>query len=333
MDRAKLMQNKAKNIFKRIFLPTGILVVTVIGLVFPEAGRSLDSFLVAGFEPRMLAIIAIFLVTGYCLDLGKLHPGRGFWAAAAAVVAINLLLAPAIAVGFGQLLPPASPILIGFMVFACVPTTLSSSIVISRAAGGNVIWAVSFMVLLNLAGLIIIPITLDTCLNAGGLEIDRYRLLLKILQLVLIPLGLGMIAQKYIRWKSPFMSYLPSAFVIFIVWLSVSRESTQLHQMSNYTILKILGLAGIFHSILLVISFGTGRSMRLGPRGLRAVGFVTAQKSLPLSISVLLMLEKAPIPNFHLMNIAMVTVILLYFPQILIDSVLAARMRHEIEGS
>lgn len=315
---------------RRYFLPGGIALAILIGLLLPEAGQAAGKLSLAGMEARMAAVVCIFLVTGLRLEHAELKKKPGFVRAATAVVLINLILAPALATATGALLGLGGALLVGLLAVGSAPTTLSSSTVITQTARGNETWAVSLMVLLNLTGIVVLPFTLGLSLRTGGVAVDQAVLFFKILRLVIIPLGIGLAIQKVLRRpRAGFWGYVPPTCVILIVWLSVSRRLDGLSELGTGVVLQILVLAAGLHLALLGAAFLAGNRLGLGAAERRAVAFVGAQKSLPLSISVLLMLPGAG----KTIETATVVAVLLYFPQILIDSILAARLARTPAGS
>ncbi len=336
---------------RKYFLPGGIALALILGLLAPSPGRAAGNWAAAGLDSRILAVLGIFLATGYCLRLRRLAAGRGFAAAGLTAVGLNLLAAPALAVGLGMLLRPPEEVLIGLIVFAAVPTTLASSTVISVAAGGNAAWAVGLMVLLSLSGTLLMPFTLGWGLETALIEIDRWGLLLKVLTLVVLPLAAGWVIGKqagrrgcaavnwippalvvFIVWvsvsaQSEALRVFPPALVVFIVWVSVSAQSAALRVFPPAWALGTVGISLGFHFILLALALAGGRFLGLKTPERRSFLFVSAQKSLPVTIAVLALLGQGPQAARALPEAATAAAVLLYFPHVLFDAALAAWLR------
>ena len=88
--------------------------------------------------PRIVTF-AIFLLTGLQLKLGDARAAAISWFSALYATASSLLLAPLAALPV-LALPPAQlapPLAIGLAVMLCVPTTLSTHVLLTASAGGN----------------------------------------------------------------------------------------------------------------------------------------------------------------------------------------------------
>ncbi|HEY5789409.1 MAG TPA: bile acid:sodium symporter, partial [Gammaproteobacteria bacterium] len=107
---------------------------------------------------------------------------------------------------------------------------------------------------------------------------------------------------------------------VLTVWVSMSASSGTLLELtaSAFSLIVIGSLA--VHLALLGLCAATGRGLRLGYRERTALLFVVAQKTLPVAIGVLTGLN-APIAG------ALVVCIVFHFAQLMLDSLIAARMR------
>nr|HPJ72901.1 bile acid:sodium symporter [bacterium] len=86
-------------------------------------------------------------------------------------------------------------------------------------------------------------------------------------------------------------------------------------------------LAAGFHFCLLALAAAAARALRLDPREARALWFAGSQKSLPVTVSILLMLGAAEDSGKPIFDAATAAAVILYFPQIVIDSLAAAAAR------
>jgi len=318
---------------KAAYLPIGILIALGIGLIAPDWGAFLHTADWGGVRPKMLCIIVIFLVTGYLLDLDRVVWGGKLLTALVAASLLNLVAGPLLGYAIGQVAaaimgtPQGSfeiGLLIGFFVFVCVPTTLSSSIVITRTANGNTLWALSMVAVLNILGIFVIPLTLGVMLARGGVDMDGWAMFRNIFLLVIVPLAIGQ-GLRRLRHHRPggFLGYVPSTCVILMTWMAVSYSSDSLHKLPLVAVTGLLSMTLVFHFGMMLLARITAGAMRLEFRERWAFIFVVAQKTLPISISVLAILsgtQSAPSDTYAM---ATVSCVVYYFPQILIDSTIA----------
>jgi len=311
---------------RALFLPVGLVLAIVVGVLIPADIRFSDLG-IAGVSVQQLLVICIFAVSGYRIRRGDVHLGGYFLLALVAAVAVNLVLGPVSAVGAARLFRVEDGITIGLVAMACVPTTLSSGIVIARNAGGNALWALMLTVLLTFIGVFVIPFSLDICLNVGvAIRLPVWPLMRKMIDLVLLPILAGVGLRRLLKARHhAVLDDLPSAAVILIVWMSVSQNAASLHRFSLTALSSLAGASLFVHLILLAAGWGVGYVLRLDVPEAKALLFVAAQKTLPIAMTVLISLPSEQIPEATL-GIATVACVVFHFSQIIVDSFLASWM-------
>ena len=138
------------------FLPVGLLLALLIAWLAPDPGAMLQRL---GFIPWM--VVTIFLINGYQTRFKELPRGRRILSASIIAILISLLISPLI--GLAVVSSVSLPIgaAMGLVVMATVPPTLSSGIVMTGIAGGNVAKALFLTILLNLVGVFTVPFLLQ----------------------------------------------------------------------------------------------------------------------------------------------------------------------------
>ena len=300
------------------FLPVGLLLALVVAVLVPTPGALLHQ---AGLVPWM--VVTIFLVNGYQVDLKKL-PRAGRVARAAVVATIiSLLLSPLIGLATVSLSDLPADVALGLVVMATVPPTLSSGIVMTQVAGGNVPKALFLTILLNLIGVLSVPFMLQFVLGSAGLvSISPWSVFRQLILLVLLPFILGAIIRRFAgagasgHWL---LRYLPSACVIATVWMAASSSSGMLKALDAFLLLLILGGALLIHGSLLLLCYLARYLYRPEYGEWQALLFTTSQKTLPIALGLLALIGPG-------MGAAMVACIVFHFVQLLLDSAIASRM-------
>jgi|GEM_PF-947248 len=315
-----------KVVFKCYFLPVGVLLALALGLFDQGSAGSLLQFEYSGLTPKTVAILVIFLCTGYLLDLREVKFTRKLLLALGGTVLLNLGVGPLIGwliLTLGNF-PPA--VVVGIAVFASVPTTLSSAIVITRVAGGNVLWAITMTATLNIVGLLVMPLTIGFLLShESDFDFDRLAMFLQICLLVIVPLLVGMGIHRLLKGRQQeFLTYVPPFCIIAIVWMSVSAENEKVWTLSLVTVLTLLLVSCLLHFGLLASATLFGWLAKFDPKQRIAFLFATSQKTLPVAISVVAILGSTTQATAEFMALANVTCLVIYFPQILIDSTIAS---------
>jgi sodium/bile acid cotransporter 7 len=310
--------------FKNQFLPGGLLLAIGFGLFWPGPGVWSSKLELWGMSATAINVIAIFLVTGYGIKRGDIPRNRAFFLALSVCALIGMVGGPLVASGIGWLFAAGGGFFLGLMVMSSVPTTLSSAVVITRSAGGNATWAVAMTVLLNLTGVFVVPFTLGLSLQAGGdVSISPLPVLQKIFCLVVLPLIAGYLLQQILKSRShPVVSYIPSACVIWFVWIKISGQSGALRALPFTDFLVFAGAAISVHLILMAVAALAGKFLSLErPEAISTV-FIASQKTLPIALTVLFALPAEMVAKAG-GGTATIVCVIFHFSQIILDSTFA----------
>lgn len=273
--------------------------------------------------PWLVAVI--FLINGYQTDLSDLSLRGRLASVVLAGMAIGLLLSPFIGVGVATFLGLPAAAAMGLVVIASMPPTLSSGIVLTAGAGGNTTLAVLLTISLNLAGIFTVPFVLDLGLSLGTeVSISPWPLLTRLLTIVLLPFVVGTALRRVRAIPLPaWARQVPSTCIILTVWMSLSASRDALLDLDLVDLLLIAAACVTVHGILLALSHGAGRGLRLDRRQRAAVLFVVSQKTLPVAVSVLTGFQTY-------VATALVVCIVFHFLQLMLDSLIAPRLRAQM---
>jgi sodium/bile acid cotransporter 7 len=304
--------------FKKIFLPIGLVLAIACALIIPHAGIWMKH---QGFVP--VFVIIIFLVSGWQFNIRDAKLNHKFIYALLLALVISLLGAPFIGIGAVELFGFGTMTALGLIVVCCVPVTLSSATVITELAKGNTIWSLLMTVVMNIVGIFSIPLMLKLTLEeAEGVSISAWNLLLKLILLVLLPFIAGMTARKMTKMKTmAIVAYMPSICVILTVYTASAASRKLLYESSLFEILLLIVAAFSIHIILMLIAWLGGKTIKLEAPELKALIFVTSQKTLPVAISVLAVLCDN-------LGAAIIPCLIFHFTQLFSDSALASRLGH-----
>lgn len=191
-------------------------VACLLAHFFPNVAKH-GGIIRAEYTVMYGAVILIFLISGMSIPQKKLVTHILNWRLHILVQGISYLVIPAIMVALVHLIHATdlrgridTAILAGYILLSCLPTTIASNVVMTRAAGGDDAAALVEVFVANIMGPFITPgwtVTLlpkstdfdpwrDSNSNLGSM----YRTVFKQLGVtVLVPLALGQI----IRWIFP----------------------------------------------------------------------------------------------------------------------------------
>ena len=199
---------------------------------FPELGAD-DGPLRAG-ELSRIGVMLIFLMQGLSLKTGELTAGLGNVRLHAFIQGWIFGLAALLHLAAGMLLRMSghSELAHGFFYLALLPTTISSAILFTGSAGGNVPAAIFNTTLANVAGVFWVP-TGALLLFAAGPGFDASLLgglLLNIAQLILLPLLSGQLLRPWVRERGWFNRLAPSfrtisnGIIMLIVFTTLAKS-------------------------------------------------------------------------------------------------------------
>ena len=318
-----------KSFLLRYWFLIGLVLVIILAALFPWIGARGGPL-----YPQItvhLAVAGAFLIGGLTLPLAQLRAAAGHLRLHAFIQLFCFVVIPVLVWLALPLITQcgASPAIAqGFMALACLPITIASCVIFTRAAGGNEAGALCNSVLGNLLGLIITPALLLLLLGIHG-DAPMTDVFKQLSVEVLLPLTIGQLTrilageravvfERLRQIPSMFLLYL--IFCVFCVTFSAATTAD-----TGRNIVVTICAATILHGVLLGLSwwlsgltfFGFTRADRI------AALLCSTQKTIALGVPLLSILYE------HHPQLAWLTLPLVcYHPlQLLVGGILAARFR------
>lgn len=274
------------------------------------------------------AIFIIFLFSGLLLDASQIGAGIKNVKSILLSLILIFIAAPAISLFFG-ITSLGTGIKIGIFLVAIMPTTLSSGVVMTGAAGGNMAGALATTILSNGVAVFTVPLTLSFLMGFIGMtattSMDKSVIMMKIGVLVLLPLSMGLAAKLKKALRPVVLQYSTHLqnsnqfLILSIVWLALCQAKPAIMENSG-DIITIWICVAIFHGALLAIGYSTIYIFRLKPGQRESALIMGCQKTLPLSI----ILQITLFPQY---GIALVVCVLHHFTQLIMDSFVVVRLK------
>ena len=333
--------NKKAFPLKYLILPRRIILSDLIkkywflvGLLFVFAITVMDSSETVSSIGRWLkmhrgpdfVIVLIFFFSGLILDARQIKSGIMDAKGIIAALIVIFLVAPVIAALFGAI-PIDTGIVIGIFLVAVMPTTLSSGVVMTGAAGGNMAQALVITILANGLAVFTIPVMLSLLLRLVGgsavVYIDKPAIMIKLGCYVLLPLCLGLtiklLAKSLIDRVGYRLQMLNQLLILAMVWMAMSQaRDTIVSGGASVGIIFLLVFS--FHGILLAAAGIFTGYLKLGKGRRESVIFMGGQKTLPLSI----ILQVSLFPQYGL---ALVVCVLHHLIHLLMDGYLVGKLK------
>ena len=305
----------------------GLILLSIVTMVDSRewtvsAGRWLKSH----GGPAMV-IFLIFLFSGLTLDARLLRKGISDIPATLAALIVIFIFSPIVALAF-RYIPLDIQVLTGLYLVAVMPSTLSSGVVMSERAGGNMAHALFVTIVANGLAVVTIPVVLSLLLATLGetrpIEIDKSAIMLKIAILVLLPLAIGMgiqyAARQWIVPLQPKVQFINQALILSIVWMGMCQSRTAIVA-GSHALVPIVIITFGFHLLLLFSAFGAIKMFKLKPGRRESVIFMGGQKTLPLSV----ILQVTLFPEYGL---ALVVCVVHHIIHLIMDAYLVERIKH-----
>lgn len=313
-------------LLKKYWFLIGLLLVFVVTVAdTSETVSSIGRWIKMRHGPDAV-IVLIFFSSGLILNASQVRKGvmdvKGIFAA----LVIIFMVSPIVGAVFGKT-PIATGIKIGIFLVAVMPTTLSSGVVMTGAAGGNMAQALTITILANGLAVFTIPVVLSLLLNLVGgstvVSIDKTAIMFKLGLYVLFPLCTGLTIKFFVRsFIDRFglqLQTLNQCLVLAIVWMAMSQaRGAILNGGASVGIIFLLVVG--FHGILLAAAGLFAKFLKLAKGRRESVIFMGGQKTLPLSV----ILQVSLFPQYGL---ALVVCVLHHMIHLLMDGYLVGKLK------
>ncbi|EPB86687.1 hypothetical protein HMPREF1544_06473 [Mucor circinelloides 1006PhL] len=215
-SKLKKTLNRVKSIAKSAFLKywflLGLVIAILLAWQFPNVGRK-GGYIRAEWSIKWGAVVVIFLISGLSLRTRILAQTLLRVRLHLLIQTINLIIIPFFVFGlillfFKLHMPVNSLLLIGVVIAASTPTTVSSNVVMTKNANGNEASALMNAALGNVLGIFVSPALVsyfqgpllaaspeDESANTAGGSVDFIMVLKQLGLTVLLPLVIGQAIQ------------------------------------------------------------------------------------------------------------------------------------------
>jgi len=303
------------------------LVLIFLAVIFDKTGWiALAGIHLKNHSGSSVMIFFIFILSGMIIDIDQMKSGIRDVKSTLAALLMIIVISPFVAAAM-SFLSLETGIILGLFIVAVMPTTISSGVVMTGNAGGNMAHALFVTIVSNCIAIISIPFMLSILLllqqQDKVLSIDQKAIIVKLLILVLLPLLTGMFLKQMVfnitANQKKIMGIINQCCVICIVFMSLSGVKEILISKSSSFFL-IVPLVIIFHLCLLGFSCLVSRFLNIGKGKRESVIFMGSQKTLPLSV----MLQMTYFPEY---GTALLVCVVHHITHLMIDGYLAVKLK------
>lgn len=267
-----------------------LLVLSIVGGLFFGYNNDMR-FLKPLIAYLLFLMIYPMMIT---LSVGEVVKSLSDWKAIGLSLAINFIIAPAVALVLGKIFFSNEPMLFtGLMLMAILPTSgMTASW--TGLSGGNLKLSLVMMSVNLLAAAFLLPLYLNVFVSGVAL-VDTGMVFSSVLKVVLIPLVLGdatrrLIIKKYgdskYRGLKPALGGASSIGVVSVVFIAVSLKSPVI--IGQLTLaLRTLVPVVILYAMILAVSHMLGRRL-LSADDAIALVYSTTMRNLTVSLGILM---------------------------------------------
>jgi len=280
----------------------GLFAVVGLAFLFPDPGSR--SGWMHPETAQNVGIALILFLQGLSMPLEKVRKGAGNWRLHVIIQSFTFLIFPivgllftAVAHKFWAAEPPA--IRDGFLFLCVLPSTVSTSVVLTAVAGGNTAAAVLSAAFSNIAGVILTPLLVSLLMHATG----RTRgsgsfgmLLIEITMLTLLPfaagVGLRPRIRRFVDENRRWVNRISNGVILFFVYSAFcdSVKEKIWHQYGLLLTAHVLaGVIALFGSVSLLI-YLAARLARLNREDAIACYFCSVKKTLAMGIPLAMLI-------------------------------------------
>jgi sodium/bile acid cotransporter 7 len=265
----------------------GIAAAVALGFAFPEIAAANPS----GISSNIIVML-MFLGIGFTLPSEAITSGFANWRLHLFLQLFIFLVTPAYYLLATSLLEFPAEIRIGILALAVLPTTVSTCIVFTQAAGGNVVGTMFNAALSNVGGVFLSPVILSLVLRQGGTQMPMSVLtgiILSLLWKMVLPMAVGQLLHlkfsSFARANKKRIGRISNILILLIVLLSVAKSAGNpdfLQNAGNFG-WAALFLGGSFY-LLLMIAAISARLLGFGDRDMISIAYAAPQKTLAMGV-------------------------------------------------
>jgi solute carrier family 10 (sodium/bile acid cotransporter), member 7 len=279
----------------------GLFAVVLLAFIFPDPGAR-NGWL----HPDLVQNVGIALILflqGISMPLEKVKKGAGNWKLHVIIQSFTFMIFPLVGLGFGfvlQTLWPTEPPAVreGFLYLCVLPSTVSTSVVLTSVAGGNTAAAILSAAFSNIAGVLLTPLLVSLLMHATGKTGagSLGHLLLAITLLTLLPFAAGVGLRSFVRhWvdaRKKWVNRISNTVILFFVY-SAFCDSVKEKIWNEYGLLLtaqiLLCVVVLFGTVSLLIYLATHLA-RLNREDAIACYFCSVKKTLAMGIPLAILI-------------------------------------------
>ncbi|WP_166442797.1 bile acid:sodium symporter family protein [Phragmitibacter flavus] len=281
----------------------GLFIAVILAFIVPGPG-SRHGIL----QPELLNNVGIALILflqGLSLAVEKIKSGAANWRLHLIIQGYTFVIFPLVGLLFHFIVPmiwttePAA-IKDGFLYLCVLPSTISTSVVLTAVARGNTAGALFNAALSNIAGVILTPVLVHLLMQRSGVAADTSTpfgpLLLKITLLTLLPFAVGMLIRPRIKGfvdaNKAWVTRISNAVILFIVYTAFcdSVEQDIWHRYGPLLTVQTIAVVIALFTLISLLVHLSSRALKLNREDHIAAYFCSVKKTLAMGVPLAMLI-------------------------------------------
>jgi solute carrier family 10 (sodium/bile acid cotransporter), member 7 len=270
-----------------------LLCSVALAFLFPGPGSKQG-----WMHPELLnngGVALILFMQGLAMAVERMKAGASNWRLHLIVQSFTFLLFPIVGLAFHEItriIWPSEPSALrdGFLYLCVLPSTVSTSVVLTTVARGNTPGAIFNAALSNILGVMLTPLLVHLLMQASGQFGSFGPLLLKINLLTLVPFAFGMairpLVRKWVDANKRWLNILSNGVILFFVYTafcdSVEGKIWE-HYGIGLTVKVLAGVVALFTTVSLFVWL-ISIAARLERADFIAAFFCSVKKTLAMGV-------------------------------------------------
>jgi len=271
--------------FKPDWFLLGMVAATALAWAWPAPGAG------GGWmHPALVTkggVALIFFLHGLALSFAALRAGALNWRLHALVQSCTFLLFPVLGLGLNALLDGrvAPELKLGLFYLCALPSTVSSSVAMTAAAGGNVAGAVFNATLSSLVGIVATPLWLAAVMRTSGQAQPILPVIVDLIRWLVLPLIAGQLLRPWLAgWAArnkPLINVVDRLTILLLVYTSFCDSFRQgVWSGRGAQVLLVAGICAVLFALVMLLSGGLARGLHFSRGDRIAAMFCGSKKTL-----------------------------------------------------
>ncbi len=308
----------------------GIFTALFLGIIISDAGIMMNR----GSYFSNSLVVLLFIITGVKLPVDAIKNGLKDVRIHAYIQLFIFVFVPVYfyltSFLFRDIFSPQ--VRIGIYALACLPCTISSCIVFTQSAGGNVVATMFNAAFANIIGVVVSPLLLSLMMqtSSGMLPVEElFGILRKLSLIMLIPIAAGQFLRRWFaaaaeKYKSP-LGVISNIFILMILFFAFSKSSGDPSFVGNLrSMIKPYIFLAVSFPVLDAIASAGAKMLGFSVENRITIAFTAPQKTLAMGVPLLsTFFASQP----EVLGVALLPLIFYHPWQLLVSGILQERIK------